>query len=480
MPNIGRPSRDCYACRQRRVKCDLTRPECKKCVKKGLRCYGYRDKLDLCFRIETVSSLQSRMDGDGHRSRYRGDNLYPSAESQSLEAITSGRPVYVEETKVCSPPMVYPLTESWSNHFMPLTMNYLKDAFGVASDLFHTITRMISKVEEGSVLYQACNAVGFAYIATQRQYPKTIPTRARIYGTALKAVNRAIQDQQQLRSDRTLLSVWLLGRCELLLGSLHSVTSSIESSAWDVHTRGLIELIRLQSQDLFDTQDRRNLFWVAFTAVQVYAISTGKRCPPEAGSWIREIYGRSGVAEYPVLQVGVFSYNCTLLCSRIRQLVDECDLDELLSSSSSILLELDQMEMKAHPSSHERLISGCAVSPALTSSSGPDNTEPRHVGAYAFQVNFRIRLLYHIIEFLLLASRAPSCTSQQQADFSNIQDRCIGELRTLTSNTSHVLGPTSRASSVTKLNQYIRTHLLPRFGPIAESQTKIIENTMLE
>lgn len=41
MVNTGRPSRACGACRERRVKCDETRPVCRKCIRTGRECPGY-------------------------------------------------------------------------------------------------------------------------------------------------------------------------------------------------------------------------------------------------------------------------------------------------------------------------------------------------------------------------------------------------------------------------------------------------------
>ncbi|KAF3399711.1 hypothetical protein DPV78_006672 [Talaromyces pinophilus] len=72
MPNVGRPSRDCYACRKRRIKCDLLRPECTQCQRKSQSCPGYRDELELIFRIESVSSFEAKKAG-GNNDKRGGD-----------------------------------------------------------------------------------------------------------------------------------------------------------------------------------------------------------------------------------------------------------------------------------------------------------------------------------------------------------------------------------------------------------------------
>lgn len=88
MPNVGRPSRDCHACRKRRIKvllstllqtpsehfepylrsiphgqCDLLRPECTQCQRKSQSCPGYRDELELKFRVESVSTFEAKNAG---------------------------------------------------------------------------------------------------------------------------------------------------------------------------------------------------------------------------------------------------------------------------------------------------------------------------------------------------------------------------------------------------------------------------------
>ena len=35
----------CWTCRSRKVKCDLRRPKCQRCIKAGIDCAGYNIKL---------------------------------------------------------------------------------------------------------------------------------------------------------------------------------------------------------------------------------------------------------------------------------------------------------------------------------------------------------------------------------------------------------------------------------------------------
>jgi hypothetical protein len=44
MVNPGHASKGCMNCRTRRIKCDETQPNCRKCVASGRTCLGYRDQ----------------------------------------------------------------------------------------------------------------------------------------------------------------------------------------------------------------------------------------------------------------------------------------------------------------------------------------------------------------------------------------------------------------------------------------------------
>lgn len=44
-------------------------------------------------------------------------------------------------------------------------------------------------------------------------------------------------------------------------------TPSVASSGWELHTQGLIALVRARGLQQFSRQDGRNIFWVVFTTI---------------------------------------------------------------------------------------------------------------------------------------------------------------------------------------------------------------------
>jgi hypothetical protein len=55
---MGRLSRGCLRCRQRRVRCDEGRPLCRRCVNRNEVCDGYRDEASIIFRHETDKVIE--------------------------------------------------------------------------------------------------------------------------------------------------------------------------------------------------------------------------------------------------------------------------------------------------------------------------------------------------------------------------------------------------------------------------------------
>ncbi|KAK2767529.1 hypothetical protein FQN54_003686 [Arachnomyces sp. PD_36] len=169
-------------------------------------------------------------------------------------------------------PLQYPLAESWDDHCLPFVMN--KSFFDMGKTVYNAIPFVITKARERSALSLVCNAVGSAYMANAIRSVDSATNRLRAYTTALVAINSAIRDPQQYKSDDTLLGVWLLSLYELLLGAQESTNSDVEYSGWDIHSRGMTELLRLRSAENFATRNGRNVFWIVFNTVQIQALLT--------------------------------------------------------------------------------------------------------------------------------------------------------------------------------------------------------------
>ncbi|OQE36005.1 hypothetical protein PENCOP_c012G01959 [Penicillium coprophilum] len=334
-------------------------------------------------------------------------------------------------------PLTYPLAESWNTHFIPFVIDNFRLSFQMAKSIYSTSHDVLSKAEEKSALYQACNAVARAYMANITRTSKAKSDRAKAYGFALMAIRSAIQDPYQCKSDNTLLAIWLLGLYELLLG-LQNGTDLVATPGWHIHNQVLSELIRLRGPEQFTTRKGRNLFIIIFSNVQTQVLMSGKECK-EASTWFVLFHKYCEPSEYAMLRACIFSHHCARICSRIRALVDAGDLDEVLSSSPSILQDMEEVEQTTQPLSHEKSVVDYVVDPPMTPYAGPKHVYPCYVGVNVLQGNFRMRLSYAVLEFLGYACKAPDCTPHQRMLFKRYQRRCVEEIQALVVKVSHIL-----------------------------------------
>jgi hypothetical protein len=165
---------------------------------------------------------------------------------------------------------------------------------------------------------------------------------------------------------------------------------------------------------------------------------SGQECE-ETLTWFLEYHKYCELSEYPLLRACIFSHHCARICSRVRALVDIGDLDKVLSTSPSILQEMDEVEQITHPLSHDEAVASCVIDHPTTPYTQPKHTYPCYVGVHILQSNFRMRLSYAVLEFLGYACKAPGCTPQQRMVFKRYQRRCVEELEALVDKASRIL-----------------------------------------
>jgi hypothetical protein len=157
---------------------------------------------------------------------------------------------------------------------------------------------------------------------------------------------------------------------------------------------------------------------------------TGQEFPKGTVAWLHEINRNCGPSEHILLRAVLYNYHCTTLCSRIRRIVNTGSVDDILSSSPSILRDMEEVEKTTWPLSHEKKITDCRIYAPLEAI--PDHAmDTPHAWINNYQNNFRMRLSYYVLEFLVHACKAPNCTSQQRDIFNRYRWRCIQEFRSI-------------------------------------------------
>lgn len=165
------------------------------------------------YQDEDGFSVQSNLRSNQDQEVGRSSAMLPSRKA-TVQWIDSGEQTgELQLSSKLDSPLQYSITESWDNHYMPLVMN--KFLFDVVKSVYNAIPAVVSKADEDSALYQACHAVGRAYMANTTLTSRAVSKRSKAYATALGAIHSAIQDPEQRTSDNTLLGVWLLSLYEV-------------------------------------------------------------------------------------------------------------------------------------------------------------------------------------------------------------------------------------------------------------------------
>lgn len=298
MPNIGRPSRDCHLCRKRRVKCDLARPACQRCIKYGAECPGYRDQQELVFRNADPTAVKKRKKrtaqsvGDGSPSSASDTGFSTPALSPNGDFMfTSSTDVVLANGVNCNAvaPLTRPVFQHWTSHSVPIVLNVYSN--------FDFIQDIYSSCDVDGPLIWAAHLFSRTYV-TNLRYPTAITRDAHAeterelgtyLGKTLNSVNKALNTPDGAFRDDVLATIWLLSNYELLIGSLNRTETL---SPWHLHARGLYSILKIRGSAPLYTAKGRMSFWPAYSMVQIQSLINNTECPPESREWF-DIIGQS-------------------------------------------------------------------------------------------------------------------------------------------------------------------------------------------
>ncbi|KAJ5630164.1 hypothetical protein N7528_003821 [Penicillium herquei] len=217
MVNTGLPSRDCETCRQRRVKCDLRRPFCRRCEKIGRVCSGYRDlsKPTLTFRVQTPSTFPTRKK-HGRKDAKIGDVKYqsvPKTDASFLPATQDDDPqnIVMSSERASFQPLSM-VSQPWGSHILPFIIHnfsFPSPTGGRFRGSLECVPNLLYNIDPNSALHLVCQAVGYVYHANQTNSRKSTVIHRQMYGNALQALQKAINDVEKQKEDSILLAVWL-------------------------------------------------------------------------------------------------------------------------------------------------------------------------------------------------------------------------------------------------------------------------------
>lgn len=111
------------------------------------------------------------------------------------------------------------LPQIWGQHVIPIILD--KFPIGLeTSNIFVTVTRMVSMAKQGSPVYAVSDAIACAYRVSVTGSADAMLNMIHSYGNALRTVKTALDDPVEYKEDSTLLAVWMFVVYEVFLALL--------------------------------------------------------------------------------------------------------------------------------------------------------------------------------------------------------------------------------------------------------------------
>ncbi|KAF2462868.1 uncharacterized protein BDR25DRAFT_118150 [Lindgomyces ingoldianus] len=293
MVNIGRPSRACLSCRQKRIKCDETRPTCKRCSRLKLEC-GWKDewtsmvrhqeKWAECKVAKRVEKVQMKRN-QRHVHRKPDLSSYVAAHALSM-------------SKQCQiGPEVYAINRFYSDYaFTEGTFPFL-----------HLVAPLYTLEQTPGYLHSALPAVALASSAKQLNRHDMMLEAHRHYGNAVRSLNNSLPDTSMAKHDATLLTVFLLGLYEFITTDrLHGLPSP-----YHTHGPGRLALLRLRGPEQLETITGRNLFTLLYHDQLISTFLGNGELMDEFPAWMHRSYPPSPMKSMKLL---MHEISCLLSC----------------------------------------------------------------------------------------------------------------------------------------------------------------------
>ncbi|KAI0474985.1 hypothetical protein GGR56DRAFT_489489 [Xylariaceae sp. FL0804] len=280
MVYCGKPSRGCQMCRDRRIKCDETKPTCRMCAKSRRHCPGYKDEFDLVFRNETKATERRARKANRRAAMYKpprqtslSSDSPPTAPALSAFQIGSETPVELAVMPALSTPVEQKASCHFASNFV------LMPREGTTHGFLEFVVPLLKQDAVDGPLQHAFNACSMAFLYNRAGPGNNLHEQSIYeYSEALTKTNAALRDVEAQKSDTTLAAV-------LLLGLYESISArQIGSLNWGSHTEGAIQLVKLRGRKQLRTKTGVQIFVAVRTQMIIHSLTSG-RAPIMGTEW---------------------------------------------------------------------------------------------------------------------------------------------------------------------------------------------------
>ncbi|KAF9891046.1 hypothetical protein FE257_004981 [Aspergillus nanangensis] len=247
---VGVPhSNGCRACIQRHIKCDQTRPECRHCQTRAIRCPGYR-------RILRFYHFTPREDEFTDASALENSVARPTMdEAVAPNLIFEALDIQLKENFVSMIDVTFPVTyATFCRRVNPNWVSFVHH---------HSKAQPIA-------LTLSFRCLSTWYLAVRHQDQEKIHASRHMYNRALRCLADLLRHPTTITSDSTLA-------CAILLG-VYEMWDGISATSWVIHARGIKTLFQLRGPEAHLDGFGRTLFTTYRSFLVVDAFQHNETC----------------------------------------------------------------------------------------------------------------------------------------------------------------------------------------------------------
>ncbi|KAL2809171.1 hypothetical protein BJX63DRAFT_424012 [Aspergillus granulosus] len=187
----GRPSRNCFHCRQRRIKCDKARPACSQCKRAGKECSGYRDEKALVFRDENARIIRRVKTAKGQALvETQAPGTVSEASCVSQENVSRLNPRGL--VPVLARPMSITARDIDEHGLLFFVHNFSAAPIFDGSFAGQYRKTIYEEVEVDASLRNSIISIGLAALSNVNRDPALLSQARRRYGVSLNEVRRIL------------------------------------------------------------------------------------------------------------------------------------------------------------------------------------------------------------------------------------------------------------------------------------------------
>ncbi|KAJ3499825.1 hypothetical protein NLG97_g3 [Lecanicillium saksenae] len=269
----GVPSRGCYLCRSRKIKCDETKPFCNRCRKSKRQCPGYPVVTDTHTRpytdVRKPTKEKKEDANEGSSSDNDEEYLARYLVAHTMHRLSNSPPI--DST------IKIPLSDAASCHF--LSKWVLIPPESTNRGIFGFFLPLHKKAAQGSPFYLAFKACSLSSLTHRGLDPVIQRQAASYYVKALAATSSALSRPSVATSDATLATVMLLALYEI-----QSATSG-GGYGWGSHVAGSMQLMNSRSWKKLNTDIGMGIFVAVRVKLILLGMLTGTTVPTTSDWW---------------------------------------------------------------------------------------------------------------------------------------------------------------------------------------------------